>query len=344
MMKDEKEVIETLSDNTRDFKVFSHINSKGLGLEIGPSHNPIAPKKSGYNCEILDHATAEELREKYKFHNVNIDAIEDVDYVWQGQPLNELIGEIERYDYIIASHVIEHTPNLVGFIQQCQSLLKPTGVLSLIIPDKRYCFDFFRPLSTSGDVLQAHLENRKKHVPGVVFDYVSSTSTKNGMTAWGEHNIGDMNLIHDMKNAERLFKLSQISEDYIDVHQWRFTPTSFELIMHDLNFLCLTELNAIASYPTSGCEFYFSLAKGQKVSQLTKEERTAKLEKIHNELLAVEKTSKNVELLIYNFLAPHFDIESYLSNNQDVKNARIDPLQHWIEYGVKEGRKATFNK
>ena len=31
--------------NSREEKVFHNLNKKGLGLEIGPSHNPIAPKK-----------------------------------------------------------------------------------------------------------------------------------------------------------------------------------------------------------------------------------------------------------------------------------------------------------
>lgn len=33
------------SVSSRDEKVFHLLNKKGLGLEIGPSHNPIAPKK-----------------------------------------------------------------------------------------------------------------------------------------------------------------------------------------------------------------------------------------------------------------------------------------------------------
>lgn len=50
----------------RDQAVFNLIDQKGLGLEIGPSHNPIAPKKAGYKVHILDHLTADELRVKYQ--------------------------------------------------------------------------------------------------------------------------------------------------------------------------------------------------------------------------------------------------------------------------------------
>ena len=43
-------------------KVFYKLNKKGLGLEIGPSHNPIAPKKQGFNVHILDHASAQDQK------------------------------------------------------------------------------------------------------------------------------------------------------------------------------------------------------------------------------------------------------------------------------------------
>jgi SAM-dependent methyltransferase len=123
---------------SREEKVFHLLDKKGLGLEIGPSHNPIAPKKQGFNVHILDHASATELREKYRDHNLNLDNIEEVDFVWHGESLPELIGKKNCYDWIIASHVIEHVPDFISYLQQCEALLKSDGILSLIIPDKRY--------------------------------------------------------------------------------------------------------------------------------------------------------------------------------------------------------------
>ena len=45
----------------RNEKILAHINKAGFGLEIGPSHNPVAPKKEGYNVSIIDHMTKQEL-------------------------------------------------------------------------------------------------------------------------------------------------------------------------------------------------------------------------------------------------------------------------------------------
>lgn len=79
--------------NLSELKVFTMLNKNGRGLEIGPSHNPIAPKSKGFNVQILDHADADELRSKYKNHDVNVGNIEEVDFVWRGEKYCDLIGE-----------------------------------------------------------------------------------------------------------------------------------------------------------------------------------------------------------------------------------------------------------
>lgn len=63
--------------SNRKEKVFQLLNRSGKGLEIGPSHNPIASKREGFNVQIVDHLSATQLKEKYRGHNVNIDNIEE---------------------------------------------------------------------------------------------------------------------------------------------------------------------------------------------------------------------------------------------------------------------------
>jgi SAM-dependent methyltransferase len=242
-------------------KILHLVNRQGVGLEVGASHNPIVPKKEGFKVHILDHACAAELREKYRGHNVNIDNIEEVDFVWRGEPLDELIGKTGAYDFIIASHVIEHTPDLISFLSQCEKLLKPSGVLSLAIPDKRYCFDYFRWPSSTGDVLQANLDRRTRHAPGVVFDHVSSAVKLGGAIAWGKESAGDLTFLHSLEEAIAALHRSKDSDDYIDVHHWRFTPSSFRLVLSDLSALGLIGLVVQCEFETIGSEFYVTLGK-----------------------------------------------------------------------------------
>jgi predicted SAM-dependent methyltransferase len=248
--------------NSREDKVFHLLDKTSLGLEIGPSHNPIAPKKKGFNVHILDHASAAELRYKYQGHGVNLDNIEEVDFVWQGESLQELIGETSCYNWIIASHVIEHVPDLISYLQQCEALLKPDGILSLVIPDKRFCFDYFSSSSSTGNVLDAYAEKRVKPSDGQVFDHIANASKRNGNIAWGADELGGANeLVHTFAEAQAHWIKSVSTTDYIDVHGWRFTPASFRLLISDLQGLGLIGLKIEAEFDTTGCEFYVSLSK-----------------------------------------------------------------------------------
>jgi len=96
---------------SRNNILLASINKEGRGLEVGPSHRPAAPRREGYQVEIIDHLDREGLLAKYRDHNLDLDAIEEVDYIWSGQSYAELTGKTDHYDWIIASHVIEHTPD-----------------------------------------------------------------------------------------------------------------------------------------------------------------------------------------------------------------------------------------
>src|SRR3989338_9894448 len=234
---------------SREEKAFHLLDKRGLGLEIGPSHNPIAPKKKGFNVHILDHASASDLRKKYQGHEINLDNIEEVDFVLHGEVFQELIGKTGCYDWIIASHVIEHVPNFISYLQQCEALLKPDGILSLVIPDKRYCFDYFSSSSSTGNVLDAYAENRVKPSPGQIFDHIANASKRNGNIAWGEDVLGGADeLVHTFAEAQEHWAKSISTSDYIDVHCWRFTPASFRLLVSDLQGLGLIVLQIKAEF------------------------------------------------------------------------------------------------
>lgn len=244
-------------------KAMQALKHDGFGLEIGPSHNPVAPKRLGYKVHIMDHVSTDELRAKYAGHaalGVDIGNIEEVDFVWRGQPLEELVGGKSRYDWIIASHVIEHLPDPVRFFQQCAAILKPDGRLSLIVPDKRYCFDYFGQITSTGEWLDAYAERRVRPTPGKVFDHIANAARRNGAIAWSAEARGALELNHTFAQARALWESAQGS-DYIDVHSWRFTPESFRLIVSDLRGLGMIEFGVHLEFDTSGCEFYVTMER-----------------------------------------------------------------------------------
>jgi len=248
----------------RKERVLRHINPNGHGIEIGPSHNPIAPKKEGFNVHIIDHMSREQLITKYKEHRVNLENIEEVDFVWRGETYSELTGERKYYDWIIASHVIEHAPDLIGFLNDCDSILKDDGVISLVVPDKRYCFDHYRPITGVSKIIDSHLQKNKIHTPGTVAEYFLNVVSKAGSIAWDPSSTGEYSLVHSLNNALQGMKSVLNEELYMDVHAWCFVPHSFRLIIHDLFCLGFIPLQEVDFFPSEGSEFYITLGRNGK--------------------------------------------------------------------------------
>jgi SAM-dependent methyltransferase len=63
----------------------------------------------------------------------------------------------ETYDFVISSHVLEHTANPLGVLQEWKRVLTAGGMILLIVPDKRGSPDHMRPY-TSFDHLEADFQ------------------------------------------------------------------------------------------------------------------------------------------------------------------------------------------
>jgi hypothetical protein len=269
----------------RKQRVLSGIKREGVGIEIGPSHDPLAPKREGFNVHIIDHASREELRAKYAGHNLALDAIEEVDFVWHGESYLELTKNPHHYDWIIGSHLVEHTPDLIAFLSDCDSVLKDDGVLSLIIPDKRFVFDHFRPITGLARVIDAHLAGQKIHSEGAVAEYFLNVVGKNHTLAWDVATPGEYNFIHDAQQAKQGMADVRERHAYLDIHNWCFVPSSFRLIMADLHTLGYTRLREVQFHPTDGAEFYITLGRHGKGPQLSRMEL---LKRVEDELAVPE--------------------------------------------------------
>jgi hypothetical protein len=245
----------------RNDKLLHCIDKNGMGIEIGPSHNPVAPKKKGYRVQVIDHLNREQLLEKYKDHNLHLENIEEVDFVWNGETYAELTGKRKFYDWIIASHLIEHVPDLIGFLNSCDEILKDDGVVSLVIPDKRLCFDHYRPISGLAAIIDSHLQKHTLHTPGTVADFWLNGVSRGGSLAWDRFQTGVYTFNNTLEQAREGMNRVTAKKEYIDVHAWCFTPHSFRLIMHDLHSLGLIQLREVAFFPTQGHEFFITLGR-----------------------------------------------------------------------------------
>ena len=256
----------------RQEKALRHIDKAGRGIEIGPSYNPLAPKRDGYHVHIIDHMSQQQLIAKYENHNVNVSDIEEVDFIWSGQSFADLTGNLKYYDWAIASHVIEHTPDLIGFLNDCDSILKDNGVFSLAIPDKRYCFDYYRPITGLARIIDSHFQQNKIHSPGTVAEYFLNVVSRNNQIVWAAGASGVLNFIHTPDDAASYMKQVLQDQSYLDAHAWCFTPHSFRLMIHDLYSLGLIKLREVDFLPTAGPEFFVTLSRFGKGIEQSRQE------------------------------------------------------------------------
>jgi O-antigen biosynthesis protein len=269
-----KERYPPLATPSRAEALLAPLDRSASIFEVGPSYNPIAPKADGWKTSVLDHATRAELVKKYRGHpGVDVNRIEEVDFVWSGGSITDVVPAHLHgtFDAFIASHVIEHTTDMLGFLSTAETLLAPDGVVILAVPDKRFCFDYFKPLTTTGQVLEAHATHRSRHTRQICFEHLAYAVNSGGSGAWGQTPTQAFSFHNSLAQARDLF--STVSEDpaspYVDMHAWKFTPASFELVMLELARLGETDWRIDRITPATGCEFYVWLRRGGKAVAAT---------------------------------------------------------------------------
>lgn len=236
-------------------------------LEVGASYSPVAPRADGWNTAIVDHAPREALARKYAGEpDVWVERIEEVDFIWSEGTLADAVPAARHgmFDVLVASHMIEHTPDLIGFFSAAQAILQPKGAIVLAVPDKRYCFDYFRPISLTHDVLEAHEVGRTRHTRRTAFAHHAYTILNGGVGAWGQHALGDLRFPHSFSVAMAKLRAMPNEQDspYVDLHGWTFTPSSFQLILLELARLTLCDWQVQRITPALGCEFHVRLRRG----------------------------------------------------------------------------------
>jgi SAM-dependent methyltransferase len=231
-------------------------------VEIGPSHNPAAPKRDGWNTVVVDYADADTLRQHYK--NVAWQRIEPVDVVWSEGALVDAFdpSSVGTFDAIISSHSLEHIPDAIRFLVSCEQLIRPGGKVRLALPDKRCCFDFFRAPSTTGDMLAAYARRAIVHNKATSFNEVAYAVKNNGRGSWPiGHTVENLEFIHPLKFANSIMQRATdgTSGPYYDFHAWQFTPSSFSLIILELWYLGYIGLEITDITETLAQEFFVTL-------------------------------------------------------------------------------------
>jgi SAM-dependent methyltransferase len=206
-----------------------------LGVEIGPLDRPIVTRAMG-RVLYVDHADTESLRAKYaEDAGVQEAAIMEIDCVWDEHGLDSLVQRHGTVDYVVASHVIEHVPDLIGWLQAICRALSPAGEIRLVVPDKRFCFDHHRNETTLADLLAAHVAGERAPPLARIADYFLHVVNVDAADVWaGRPPPAPVIDTGRYRWAEDVCREVRASGRYQDVHCWVFTPRRFCLLLADL--------------------------------------------------------------------------------------------------------------
>jgi SAM-dependent methyltransferase len=211
----------------------------------------------------VDYTTTEALRAAQFDASIDTAAICEVDIVWGERPLAEAAGE--PVDYVVASHVIEHVPDVIGWLAELRATLKPGGVLGLAIPDRRFTFDRLRRDSGLAEMVEAFLLKRRQPSVGQIFDACAGAVAVEAGAAWSPgFTVDAAQPLAQAPGALKLAASLLTNPRYLDAHVWVFTPESFLAAARGMAAMDLLPFTIAAFLPTvrGSAEFHVRLEAG----------------------------------------------------------------------------------
>lgn len=252
-------------------KLIGNVGKTAKVIEIGALCRPLL-KKSNFHVFYVDYASREFLIDRYKNDpNVVLEDIVEVDGIWGDKTLSEATHLFSPVDFIVASHVIEHVPNLIEWFNELASILKDDGHLNLAIPDQRYTFDFLRRSTHISDVLDSYFQGRRTPSVREVFDHLMNFCHVHPADAWSnKYPLQDIGERLSWDQIKELAHSINYDNAYHDVHCLIFTPLTFTNLMIDLAKYKLHEFSCEDFFDTQygDMEFIVRLKKDKNNDQV----------------------------------------------------------------------------
>ena len=150
----------------------------GEGIEVGPGHVPF-PAPSGIKVRYLDRweptensSLFPELGDSPGFPKP--DMIVDLD-------ADRLAGiDDGSQDFVIASHILEHLANPLAMLVDIHRILKPRGLLVLLLPDRHRTFDRDRAPTPLPHLVEEYQRDVREVDDEHVVDFIIGTIRASG--------------------------------------------------------------------------------------------------------------------------------------------------------------------
>jgi hypothetical protein len=245
--------------------ILAPLDTKGVGLEVAPYFNPFLDK-SEFNAVYTDYISTEELRQKAALNPGAVTkSVPEIDFVWQpGLSLKACMAKERVFDYAVASHVVEHVPNTIGWLNNILEVIKVGGVLALAVPNKLDGFDYYRKETTVSDLVGNYIEGRDIPTPAQVFDFMSRCVYDDGTRPkkFGE-GVPFEAVARSYSDDEALSTTIWTFQEhsYLDVHCTVWTEQSFVECFRAVAALGLMNVTVSDAVTISDSEFIVHITK-----------------------------------------------------------------------------------
>jgi len=235
----------------------------GPVLEIAPLYRPMVLKS---DCEVYYCDCCDTNESSKKHNNYTHDQIVEIDFVWLPGTELSSASPISSFQTCVASHVLEHVPNPIGWLNSIFEVIPIGGVIALALPAKEYCFDLFRQDTSVAQLLD--LWFRKPTLPTTlqIYDFLSKsvgTGFKNTPSDSIASCISECRRDYSNQQALEFSQHVWNNKAYLDCHCSVFSLETFPSIFNELVELGIINcrVDACFSCPETPSEFYVHLVK-----------------------------------------------------------------------------------
>ena len=183
---------------------------KGKGLEIGPLHRPMV-RHPEMQVDYIDRYSTADLRAHYP--ELKDYVIVEPDILGDAETLSNIADG--QYDFLISAHVIEHMRNPLGALKVWRRVIKPGGLIYLIVPDKRVTFDLQRVRTT---------------LPHIIFDYFQPSLDRDF-----EHFLDYSVHVHKRDGLDALREAERLRDIDYSIHFHVFLPSDIIRLLNWFN-------------------------------------------------------------------------------------------------------------
>ncbi|MGC4038023.1 MAG: class I SAM-dependent methyltransferase [Chitinophagaceae bacterium] len=135
------------------------------------------------------------------------------------------------YDFILSCHSLEHVANPMKAVEEWRRVLKPRGLLVLVLPDKRNTFDYNRPYTTMKHLLEDYTvgigEDDQTHIEEMInlhdFSRDNTSGSKDELLGLVRNNYVTRAVHHHVFNFELVNEMLKYFSFTIE-HQQAVAP------------------------------------------------------------------------------------------------------------------------